>query len=199
MVLLARAQDGDEQALGVLLQEFRPLLIILAARHLDPAMSARLSGSHIAQQTLFEAVRDFNEFRGQSANEFAGWLKQILKHNLDEATQKHIVSQKRSVRREEPRSNVNSAHCNPAQIVSEYSSPSGRAMQSEQAIELAKHMSDLPEDQFEAIRLRHIEGWSLRQMAERMGRSDAAVAGLIKRGLEGLRNQLCKSNQVDEQ
>ena len=192
--LLALAQDGDEKALGVLLQEFRPLLVILAARQLDPATSARLSGSDIAQQTLLEAIRDFREFRGQSAEEFASWLKQILRHNLDEVTQRHIVSQKRTVRREEPRTDETFQQCHCEQIASECSSPSGRAMQGEQAIELAKCMADLPEDQFEAIRLRHIEGWSLRQMAERMGRSEMAVASLIKRGLESLRNRLCNPN-----
>jgi RNA polymerase sigma-70 factor (ECF subfamily) len=192
--LLARAQDGDEKALGVLLQEFRPLLVILAARQLEPGMSARLSGSDIAQQTILEAIRDFRDFRGQSADEFTGWLKQILRHNLDEVTQRHIVPQKRTVRREEPRPSETLQQCHFEQIASRCSSPSGRAMQGEQAIELAKYMAELPEDQFEAIRLRHIEGWSLRQMAEQLGRSDAAVAGLIKRGLESLRNRWCKPN-----
>ena len=40
--LLARAQDGDEKALGVLLQEFRPLLVILAARQLEPTTTVAL-------------------------------------------------------------------------------------------------------------------------------------------------------------
>jgi hypothetical protein len=43
-------------------------------------------------------------------------------------------------------------------------------------------------DQREAIRLRHLEGWTLAALAERFGRSESAVAGLLKRGLRGLRN-----------
>ncbi|MDA7504144.1 sigma-70 family RNA polymerase sigma factor, partial [bacterium] len=70
------------------------------------------------------------------------------------------------------------------------SSPSSRAMRGERAIVLANAMADLPENQLEAVRLRYIEGWSLSDIAERTGRSDSAVASLIKRALQKLRISL---------
>ena len=63
-------------------------------------------------------------------------------------------------------------------------------MRSEQAVWLARAMRKLPEDQCEALRLRYLEGWSLREIAERLERSEMAIASLIKRGLQGLRKRL---------
>jgi RNA polymerase sigma-70 factor (ECF subfamily) len=61
-------------------------------------------------------------------------------------------------------------------------------MLGEAAARLAEAIESLPEDQREAIRLRHLEGWTLEQLAVRFGRSESAVAGLLKRGLRGLRH-----------
>ena len=38
--------------------------------------------------------------------------------------------------------------------------------------------------------MRHLRGWSLAKIAEHLGRSHAAVAGLLKRGLQQMRNEL---------
>jgi DNA-directed RNA polymerase specialized sigma24 family protein len=38
--------------------------------------------------------------------------------------------------------------------------------------------------------MRHLRGWSLAQIAGHLGRTPAAVAGLLKRGLQQLRHEL---------
>ena len=63
-------------------------------------------------------------------------------------------------------------------------------MQGELAVRLAVEIEKLPSDQREAVRLRHLEGWSLKNLAGHFHRSESAVAGLLKRGLRGLREQL---------
>ena len=42
----------------------------------------------------------------------------------------------------------------------------------------------------EAVRLRHLEGKSLAEMAQRMDRSERAVAALLNRGIVALRGRL---------
>ncbi len=190
--LLIRAMDGDQQALGTLLEHYRPYLRILARRHLDPVMSARVDPSDLVQQTCFEACRDLPKFRGQREAELIAWLRRILENNARNSVEVHIRAQKRSVHREkrvdpapgdEQKSPVDHA-------ATTESSPSRRAMRGEQAVRLAHEIESLPEDQSEAIRLRHIEGWTLRQLAAHFQRSESAVAGLIKRGLRSLRRRL---------
>lgn len=185
--MLERAQQGDQDALGRLLRHCRPYLSILASRNLDPIMSARLSGSDLVQQACLEAIRDFKNFRGHSIKEFTVWLNQILTHKVLEATRVHIVAQKRSVYRERSPNDSKTADDGQDLVSISQSSPSSRAMRGERAIVLANAMADLPENQLEAVRLRYIEGWSLSDIAERTGRSDSAVASLIKRALQKLR------------
>lgn len=187
--LLERALAGDREALGSLLEHHRPYLVILASRELDPLVRARLSGSDLAQETCLEAVRGFVQFRGQTLPEFRAWVKQILTNNLVEATRMHLQARKRSVRKEHRPSRDSRAGASP-QHVSQESSPSSRAMRGERAIQLAQMMQSLPKDQFESIRLRYIEGWSVARIAERLNRSQDSVAGLLKRGLQSLRNQM---------
>jgi RNA polymerase sigma-70 factor (ECF subfamily) len=60
----------------------------------------------------------------------------------------------------------------------------------EQAVQVANALNQLPEAQREALILQHWNGQSLAEIGEQMGRSPAAVAGLIKRGLKRLRELL---------
>ncbi|MEM9646385.1 MAG: sigma-70 family RNA polymerase sigma factor, partial [Planctomycetota bacterium] len=69
------------------------------------------------------------------------------------------------------------------------SSPSGAAIREEAALELLEALHELPEMQAEAIRLRYMEGLPLAEIVERLGKSDTAVAGLLKRGLQKLRDR----------
>jgi RNA polymerase sigma-70 factor (ECF subfamily) len=75
-------------------------------------------------------------------------------------------------------------------LPSETTSPSQRAMRDEVAAELAASLMKLPDTQKEALRLRYLEGWSLKKISDHLQKSEMAVAGLLKRGLQGLRQEL---------
>ncbi len=63
-------------------------------------------------------------------------------------------------------------------------------MRDEAAVYLANCLEQLPDTQREALRLRYVEGYSLKQLAEAMHKSEMAVAGLLKRGLQALRERM---------
>jgi RNA polymerase sigma-70 factor (ECF subfamily) len=63
-------------------------------------------------------------------------------------------------------------------------------MRGEEAERLSRALVALPDDQREAVRLRHLEGWPLADIARHLGRTPAATAGLIKRGMQTLRRLL---------
>ena len=63
-------------------------------------------------------------------------------------------------------------------------------MKSEAAAVLALCLEKIPDTQREAIRMRYLEGMSLKNISDRMGKSEMAVAGLLKRGLQGLREAM---------
>ena len=190
--LLKRTRQGDEDAWERLLDEVVPYLHVMAQRELSGAIRTRVDPSDVVQQTCLEAHRDLAGFRGTATPELLAWLRRILSHNVANFIAEHVVAQKRSVRREQPRGSVDPDDPETTRIViaSSASSPSQRAMRGEDALRLARALDKLPPDQRDAVRLRHLEGWTLAQMAEWFGRSEVAVASLLKRGLQSLRNHL---------
>jgi RNA polymerase sigma-70 factor (ECF subfamily) len=138
---LQRAKQGDEAALGELLDEFRPYLRLLAVRALDDRMAGRVDASDVVQQTCLSAVRRFTEFTGDDVEGLIGWLRVIHEHNLVDTARKHLEAERRSVRREEP-------DAAPDRLaIEELTSPSHRLMKGERAVELARWLSTLPADQ----------------------------------------------------
>ncbi len=183
-----------KRSISSLLAKYRPYLKLLASRKLDGTLGPRLSASDIVQQTQLEAFRGCGMFRGETEAQFVAWLKAILASKLAEATQTHIVTQKRSVKRERSFETGDAfdsgARDGIAVFEGKEESPSAAAMRGESAVTLAQAMEQLSERQYEAIRLRYIEGRSLSSIAESMESTEYAVAGLLKRGLVGLRGLL---------
>jgi RNA polymerase sigma-70 factor (ECF subfamily) len=63
-------------------------------------------------------------------------------------------------------------------------------IRAEAAVNLAHAIDELPEDQRVAVRMRHLDGLGIDQIAEKMDKTPAAIAGLIRRGLQSLRERL---------
>jgi len=188
--LLDNAQAGSAEALGELLEDYRAYLTVLAQRYLDTRLRGRLDAADIVQVTFLEAQRDLPNFRGHQIEELLGWLRHILRNNVSSAHQRHLYTQKRSAGREVSNSPTDSRPAHTDLAPSETTSPSQRMMRDEAAVFLADCLEDLPDTQREALRLRYVEGLSLKQISEMMDKSEMAVAGLLKRGLQALRNKM---------
>ena len=196
--LVIASKEGDNAALGQLLEQYRGYLLMLAHRSLSDQLRRRVDPVDIVQVTFLEAKRDLKTFRGNSPAEFAGWLRGMLKNNVATAVTRHVMTQKRSVRREvnmDRKAGDDSAGA-PwiTQMPGSTTSPSGVVIKAETAVALIEALHELPETQAEAIRLRYMEGLPLALIVERMGKSDTAVAGLLKRGLQKLRTIIDPKN-----
>ncbi|MFM8572314.1 MAG: sigma-70 family RNA polymerase sigma factor [Pirellula sp.] len=193
---LDAAKKGDSQSKGELLDRFRPYLNVIAQRMLDDRLKGRMDFSDVVQATYLEASRDFPSFRGESIESFLAWLRHILRNNISSVHQEHLATQKRSAKLEVPMNRASNNDSNPLPldqlIPAETSTPSQRMMRSEAAAALAACIEHLPETQADAIRMRYLEGMSLKQISEQMNKTEMAVAGLLKRGLQGLREELSR-------
>jgi RNA polymerase sigma-70 factor (ECF subfamily) len=72
------------------------------------------------------------------------------------------------------------------------SSPSHRAERQEELLRLADALMQLPDDQRMAVELHHLNGLPVLEVSQQMGRSRASVAGLLRRALKSMRDQLRK-------
>lgn len=188
--LLDQALAGNSESLGELLEDYRAYLTVLAQRYMDTRLRGRLDAADVVQVTFMEAQRDLPGFRGSQIEELLGWLRHILRNNVSSAHQKHIYTQKRSAGREVSNNPTDSRPALTELAPSETTSPSQRMMRDEAAVYLASCLELIPETQAEALRLRYVEGYSLKQISENMEKSEMAVAGLLKRGLQALRNRM---------
>lgn len=189
--LLRQARQGDAAALGRLFEFHRVSLRNLAERQLQGRVSTRVDASDIVQQTFLDAHRNFGQFAGADESELLSWLRSILDQNVAGVIRHHALLQKRSVRREQSLDATPGEQPAPVQeLPASHSTPSQRVIRGEDEDRLARALATLPEDQQQAVRLRHLEGRSLAEIAQLMGRSRAATAGLIKRGMQSLRRQL---------
>jgi RNA polymerase sigma-70 factor (ECF subfamily) len=189
--LLVKARAGDVNALGELIDKYRPYVRALAQRQLDSAVKPRLDPSDVVQQSCLEFHRDFEQFRGNEEGELLAWLKQILNSNVANAIRYHIFTKKRSTDRDQSMDDSGDGGQSLRQnIAGDQSSPSQKAIRRERDEQMIQLMDELSDDQREAVRLRHFEGWSLQQLAEHFDRSEAAVAGLLKRAMQKLRQHM---------
>ena len=179
--------QADDAPQNRALEEFRSYLLLLARMQLDPGPRNRIDPSDIVQQTLLEAHAKADQFQGDDSG-LAAWLRQALANNLRDAW-RALRQSKRDIRREHPLSEAveqSSARLQDM-LAAAQSSPSQRAMRSEDLRRLADALRDLPEAQREVIILHHLQGCSLADTARSLARTDAAVAGLLHRGLKKLR------------
>jgi RNA polymerase sigma-70 factor (ECF subfamily) len=173
------------------LEKYRQYLRVLADMQLDPRLRAKEDQSDIVQITLVQAYRDLDGFRGNTEGELRAWLKTILTHTLINVAKKY-QAQKRDFRLERSidQQMQESAVRIVGELAADQSSPSQNMMRQERAEQLADAMSDLLEDEYTAVMLKHVHDWKVAEIAEHMGRTPEGIAGLLRRGLKKLRQSM---------
>lgn len=177
----------------VSIEGYRGYLVALARLQVAarPWLAAKLDASDIAQQTLLKAHAAREQYRGNTPGEMVVWLRQILTRTL--ANELRAMGQaKRDVGAERSLEvDVDASSCRlDAWLAADHTSPSGRAERGERLATLANAVEALPPDQREIVLFKHCHGLTLNELANRTERTPAAVAGLLRRGLERLRELL---------
>ena len=173
------------------LERHRDYLRLLARLHLPPSLRSKLDPSDVVQQTLLKAHQNLDQFQGQNEAELAAWLQRILANTLTDAL-REFGGAKRDVALERSLEEAVAASSAWLEAVQrpDPSSPSAQAMRHEEFLRLAEALERLPDDQRTAVELHHLQGCSVADIGEQLDRTEAAVAGLLRRGLKKLRELL---------
>jgi RNA polymerase sigma-70 factor, ECF subfamily len=177
------------------LERFREYLILLARLQVDPRRYPKVDVSGVVQQTLLEAFQSLDKIAAWDAAQQAAWLRRLLANNFKDELRKWRTEARDATRERSLQAALDESSSRlEGLLAAEQSSPSEHAQRAEQAVRLAEALAKLAEAQREALVLQHWHGWSLAKIADHLGRTPAAVAGLLHRGLEQLRKHL----QTDE-
>jgi RNA polymerase sigma-70 factor (ECF subfamily) len=190
--LLLLARQGEGEALGRLLETYRNYLTLLARLQVSRRLQSKVDAADLVQETFLKAHHRFQQFRGETEPELAGWLRQILASNVAGLVRHYFAAQSRNVALERELADDldRSSQAWNLAVVARGSSPSQHAVRREEGVLLADALVKLPADYSEVIVLRHLEGLPFAEVAQRMGRTVDSVEKLWVRALTNLRRLL---------
>ena len=171
------------------IEEYRDYLRLLTSMQLGSRMRGKLDESDIVQQTVLEACRSEDQFKGQTEAERIAWLRAVLA-NVIAGTARHFSTQSRDAGREhslEAELNLSASRLERA-LAADQTSPSGHAVSCGRGTRrLPKPCQRSPKSSVKFWNFIILKGMSLAEVATQVGKSRPAVAGLLFRGLRKLR------------
>jgi RNA polymerase sigma-70 factor (ECF subfamily) len=183
--------SDDSDTPGASLEQVRAWLRRRAAALLDGRLRGKVDASDVAHDTLLKALQHMEQFRGQTKAEREAWLRRILANTLADLVRRFLAGQKRDVGREQSleaavrQSSERLRIC----LADGRTPPEDMVARNERLLWLAEGLAELPDDQRQALQLKHLDGLSVVYIARQMGKTTAVVAGLLRRGLETLRQR----------
>ncbi len=168
-----------------------PVLRAYIGRHIPVELQRAIAPEDVLQDTWASAFKNLASFRADEPNAMERWLTAIAKRRVVDA----IKRAARLKRGGEHRFEYEADHASSLvglfdSVASAGRTPSGEAAIAEalDAVQIA--VASLPPARKQAIWMRHIEGRSLHEIAESMGRTAAAVNSLLFHGLQQLSERL---------
>jgi RNA polymerase sigma-70 factor (ECF subfamily) len=174
------------------LERYLPLLRVYARQlNLDPRLRRRLGESDLVSETLVRALQGLDGCDAKTEGELVAWLRTILKRvTLDRIEFEN--ARKRNPDRELDVGQVVDGSFDRIDgiIPDRGPSPSTIVANYELQLRVAAAIDQLPQDQRDAVILRDSHREPLSRIAEQLGKTERAVAGLLRRGHLRLRELL---------
>jgi RNA polymerase sigma-70 factor (ECF subfamily) len=127
------------------------------------------------------------QFRGSSEGELVCWLQEVFHTTLLDML-RNAFAGKRTPELEVALAAANESSARLERFLADTAaSPSRLAEGREVLLRFAAAVEQLPPEQQDAVLLRDVHGLSVKEISERMGRTEKAVAGLLARGRLALR------------
>ena len=182
--LLRRARGGDRGALEKLFQRAQRKLRGAAKQRVDARHPGGARPSDIEQETAERVLRKFDTFEGNTEAEWFEWIERIVATRAVQSV-RNARRKKRAIPGGLP---LDAPEAEAA--ASPRTSPSQATCRNEEWRLLLRCLHELPDDQREAIKLRYLEECSFGEVAERMGKTQASVKGLVDRGIKAIQARM---------
>ena len=165
--LLTQARfDGDSQSLVDLLEFYRPMLVRLSQRKVTRNLNGKVSPSEVTQLAIISASQKFDEFRGETVEQFRSWLCVILEHAITDQTRRFLAGCRDANRETSLSGDLEQVSCErPSQICSAR----------EQVLRLLHVVEEMPADLRMVVRMRYQQDLGFADIAAQLGVSAATV------------------------
>jgi RNA polymerase sigma-70 factor (ECF subfamily) len=196
--LVAKAIAGDRLALEQLLLVHHRRLASHIERKIPSDCRSIVDAEDVLQMTFVEVFQRIESFDPNGPNGFSGWLTMIAEHRLLDHL-KVLNAAKRGGGRRALTPHVDAEATTVVDLlgvvaINEHTpSRSVARRQAVSAIQVA--LAGLKDDYRQAIRLRHIEGLPVAEVAKKMNRTERAVHMLCNRGLKELKEAMGRASQ----
>jgi RNA polymerase sigma-70 factor (ECF subfamily) len=171
-------------ALGSLLESYRPVLMAIANRSVPAQLRSKVGASDLVQQTCEDAFLGIAAVRAQDGNQLWRWLSSLLSRNVCDLHRRFVDCQKRFVGREE----VLGRHIN---LTGDKDIPVVTGLvKNEMGEQLHAAMSRLPLAHREVLRWRFLEEKSCEEIGVMVSRSTDSIRMMINRALIKLEQEL---------
>jgi RNA polymerase sigma-70 factor (ECF subfamily) len=193
--LLAKAKQGEPEAVDQLLARHREPVRRMIDMRLDRAIARRVDASDIAQEVLLEASRRLRDYLRRPGLPFHLWLRHIARDHIIDAHRRHRVAKRRTVDKERAlqvgptdRSSVELI----ADLIDKQLTPATAALRKELQHRFQSVLGELDEDDREIILMRHFEQLSNQEAASALGLTEPAASMRHLRALRKMRELLMK-------
>jgi RNA polymerase sigma-70 factor (ECF subfamily) len=186
--LIAAARRGCPTSLGQVFEALRAQLIAIANEELPDGLRAKVGPSDLVQETAIDMQRNFDQFRGTTAEECFAWLRSILRNNVVDAVRHFQATRKRDLAREQSLDGTSRSAGGKMPVCDRL--PEGSAIRHEDAAVVSRLLARLPPEQGRVIELRYWRSLSFAEIGAEMNRSTDAVRKLWYRALERLQAEL---------
>ena len=191
--LLANAKQGDDAAVGALLEHHRDSLRRLVRLRLDRRLAARIDASDVVQDVLLEASGRLADYLRDPVMPFHLWLRSMARDRIIDMHRRHRAAEKRSVEKERPlhatfgdRSSLELAGA----LKDPELTPAAATLKKELEARFLAALDELNEDDRDILLMRHFEGLGNGEAADALGLSPAAAGMRHLRALRRLREIL---------
>lgn len=175
--LLKATEDGSLEAIGRVLDAYRPFLLFTAKEKLSGLPKDKVRPSDVVQDTLRAAFVRFATFVPRGEGAFSGWLLALLENKAIDA-RRRLFAKKRDVRRERE---LGSGELDEAVLRRARSDEPSAVEVEEQRGKVLAALPHLPAKYAYVIRAHHERHLTFDEIGKELGCSAEAVRKLWKR------------------